>query len=172
MTEVGAPANPPPAKAGGEPKGPATPVNATQFTKPATTNVPNSYMHVDSSPGDYIGQGKSYEYGGAELKAEANARGVIIRVDGWTLNLAPPKGQTLQVGEYLNAKRFPFNADAPGLNFSGKGRGSNRLAGQFVVWELEVVNNQVTRLAVDFLQRSEEKGPPLTGRVRINSTYK
>lgn len=51
------------------------------------------------------------------------------------------------------------------------GRGSNKLAGEFVVWELEVADGRIVRLAVDFVQRSEEVGPPLVGRLRVNSGF-
>lgn len=162
-----APVKPAPVKPGELP-----PVKASKFTKPALSEAPVTSMHIDSSQGDFIGQGKSYEYSAEQIKAKASAQGVLITVEGWRLNLAAPKGQKLEPGEYLDAKRYPFNGESPGLDFSGNGRGSNRLAGEFVIWELEITNGEVTRLAVDFLQRSEEKGPPLTGRVRINSAYK
>ena len=44
------------------------------------------------------------------------------------------------------------------------------LDGEFVIWELEINGEQIMRLAVDFTQRSEGKGPPLRGKLRINST--
>ena len=141
--------------------------------QPQKSGTPVSYMHVESSPGGRIGQGKTYDYAGGQLKATANPQGaVLIKVEGWTVNFAGPKGRMLQVGEYAGATRYPFQKDgSPGLNFSGNGRGSNTVAGEFVVWELEINNGQIVRLAIDFTQRSEGKGPPLTGRIRINSNF-
>jgi len=144
------------------PKGP--------FKKPALSQAPTSYLKVVSTPGDFIGQGKTYDYAGDKLKVNKTARGVRVTVDAWTLDIGAPKGQFFQVGEYLNAKRFVLSGDSPGLDFFGQGRGSNKVAGEFVVWELELDGEQITRLAIDFVQRSEEKGQPLTGKLRVNST--
>ena len=158
------PADPPPVKGGafdGQAKG---------FTKPAKAATTTSYLKIVSSPGDYIGQGKNYNYAGADLMVRKTPRGVDVRVDGWMLQIGGPKGQFLQAGEYPNAKRFAFSDTFPGLDFSGNGRGSNTVAGEFVVWELVVQGDQITRLAIDFVQRSEGKNAPLTGKLRINST--
>jgi hypothetical protein len=130
-----------------------------------------SYLKIVSSPGDFIGQGKTYEYKGDDLKLKKGPRGINVRIDGWTLDVGAGKGQMLQAGEYRDAKRFGFGGDSPGLSFSGKGRGSNSLSGEFVVWELEVAEGQITRLAIDFVQRSEGKNAPLTGTLRFNSTF-
>src|SRR5205814_7338840 len=116
--------------------------------------APVSYLRVISTPGDPIGQGKEYSHGGEEVAAQANARGGVTvtagGIGGWTLNCTAPDNRQLEAGEYRGAKRYPFNNDAPGLDFSGHGRGSNVLSGGFVVWEGEVKGNQVGRLAVDF----------------------
>jgi hypothetical protein len=157
----------------GEPKDPKGGVFdgiAKGFEKPAKAAMPTSYLKIVSSKGDYIGQGKSYEYDGAELTVKKVPRGVDVRVDGWNLNVGAPQGQFLKVGEYTDAKRFAFSGASPGLDFYGKGRGSNMVAGEFVVWELVMDGDQIVRLAIDFVQRSEVKMPPLAGKLRINST--
>jgi hypothetical protein len=141
-----------------------------KFVKPVRSGAPVSYLRVVSSKGDYIGQGKSYSYDGDELNVQTNNRGVTVSVGGWTLNFGGPGNLFLGVGEYDGAKRFPFSGDAPGIEFYGNGRGCNMIAGKFVVWELEVKGNQV-RLAIDFVQRCEEKMPPLYGSLRINSSF-
>jgi hypothetical protein len=167
------PGGPPP---GGLPPGKANTFDgmAKGFDKPAKSAVPTSYLKIVSSPGDYIGQGKSYQYAGGELTVQKAPRGIRVTVGGmkviWRLDIGAPKGQFLQVGEYRDAKRHAFSGTSPGLDFYGMGRGSNQLAGEFVVWELEVQGGQITRLAIDFVQRSEGKGPPLTGKLRFNST--
>ena len=140
------------------------------LTKPGKSENPTSYMKLVSSKGDFIGQGKTYDYRGDQLTVKRTPRGVNVSVDGWHLDIGAPNGQFLQVREYHGAKRFAFSGDSPGLDFSGKGRGSNRVAGEFVVWELELDGDRVVRLAIDFIQRSEERGPPLHGRIRINSS--
>lgn len=151
------------------PKGGPLPA-ATKFEKPAKSANPTNYAKIISTPGDFIGQGKNYDYPAEKIKGKNNQRNLSISIEGWTLDLAGPGGQPVQVGEYTDARRFPFNDKSPGLTFSGNGRGANRISGEFVVWELELNGDQIVRLAVDFVQRAEETGPPLTGKVRINST--
>jgi S1-C subfamily serine protease len=142
---------------------------AKGFARPNPSKEPTSYLKIASPPGDYIGQGKNYEYTGKELTVKLTPQSLTVQVDGWSLDLSGPRGQALQVGEYSNAKRYPFHGDSPGLSFAGKGRGSNKVAGAFVVWELEIDNGQIMRAAIDFVQRDEETGPPLVGKLRINS---
>jgi len=96
----------------------------------------------------------------------------LAKKSDWELIVAPPSGGMLKVGEYLDAKIYPDNGKAPGLEFKGMNRDSAKIAGKFVVWELEVKQGVVTKLAVDFIQHSEETGPPLYGVVRINSSFK
>jgi hypothetical protein len=142
------------------------------FTRPGQSAAPTSYMKVVSTEGDPIGQGKTYDYRGDQLKIQTfDDRGVRILVDGWFLDIGAPRGKMLAVGEYPNAERFKYSGNAPGLDFRGKGRDSTKLAGKFAVWELEIVDDKVTRLAIDFEQRSDGKKEPLTGKIRFNSTF-
>jgi hypothetical protein len=142
-----------------------------KFLMPPRAVIPTSYLRAVSSKGDYIGQGLKYSYTGDQMQVQRNDRGVTINVDGWNIHFGAPRGQFLAVGEYDNAKRFPFSDDAPGIEFFGKGRGGNQMAGKFVVWELEFKGNQVSRLAIDFVQRCEGTMPPLYGMIRINSSF-
>ncbi|MBA4066264.1 MAG: hypothetical protein C0501_21620 [Isosphaera sp.] len=141
-----------------------------KFHKPLPAAAPATYLKSVSSKGDYIGQGKSYSYEGAELKVDGSAALVTVNVDGWNVQFAPPRGGALKVGEYDGAKRYPFNDDSPGLSYVGHGRGSNQVGGKFVVWELEVKDGKIAKLAIDFIYRSEITGPPLYGMLRYNST--
>ncbi len=145
-----------------------------KFVKPPRSGAPVTYMRAVSTPGDYIGQGKKYSYEANEITVQTNQRGVAVMVGGfaaWTLNFGGPGNRFLEAGEYRGAKRFPFSGDAPGIEFSGNGRGCNQISGEFVVWEIEMKGNQVVRLAIDFIQRCEEKMPPLYGSLRINSNF-
>jgi hypothetical protein len=151
------------------PKGVEPPATG-KFTKPAQSKTPTSYMKVVSSPGDFIGQGKTYDYRGDQLVIQKTVRGVRITVDGWTAYIGAPTGQSLTVGEYPNAKRFAFSGDSPGLDFYGQGRGSNKLSGEFVVWELEMKGDDIIHLAIDFTQRSNGKSP-LHGKIRFHSAF-
>jgi hypothetical protein len=59
----------------------------------------------------------------------------------------------------------------PRLEFIGNGRGANKIAGKSVVWELKVKGDEVTRLAIDFIQHSEETKPPLYRMIQVNSSF-
>src|SRR5262249_13567704 len=145
-----------------------------KFVKPVRSGAPVSFLNVISSKGDYIGQGKSYSYAGNDLTAQTNPRGVTINVGDFgnlTLHFGGPRNRFLEVREFDAAKRLPSSGDAQGIEFYGNGRGANMIAGKFVVWEIEVKGNQVVRLAIDFIQRCEEKMPPLYGSLRINSSF-
>jgi hypothetical protein len=145
-----------------------------KFVKPPASTAPTSYFYALSSKGDPIGQGQVIAYRGDKLKMKKMEGGVAVSIGGedWSLEIAAPKMGALKVGEYPGAKRYGFNDDAPGLDFGGMGRGSNTIAGKFVVWEFEMKGDEVTRLAVDFVQQSEEKEPPLYGIVRFNSSFR
>jgi hypothetical protein len=142
-----------------------------KFHKPLPAAAPATYLKSVSTKGDYIGQGKAYSYEGAELKVDGSAALVSVNVDGWNVQFAPPRGGALKAGEYDGAKRYPFNDDSPGLSYTGHGRGSNQVGGKFVVWELEVKDGKIAKLAIDFIYRSEVTGPPLYGMLRYNSTF-
>jgi hypothetical protein len=141
-----------------------------KFTTPARKADEDSSLRVFSDAGDFVGEGKTYRYGGNQLVVRSIKGNVIVEVDDWTLEVSPPQGEALKTGEYRNAKRSPSNKES-GFNFYGHGRGCNKVAGQFVVWEVEMNGNQVNRLAVDFMMRCEGNGPPLYGMLRYHSKY-
>jgi S1-C subfamily serine protease len=141
-----------------------------KFIKPFQATAPTSYLKAVSSPGDFIGQGKSYSFEGKDLRVRFTPQAITVDVEGWNIQFAPPRGGALAVGEYPNCKRFPFNDDSPGLSYIGHGRGSNQVGGKFVIWELEINGGQVTKMAIDFIHRSEITGPPLYGMLRFNSS--
>ncbi|VTT98428.1 Uncharacterized protein OS=Shewanella xiamenensis GN=SXM_3719 PE=4 SV=1 [Gemmataceae bacterium] len=148
------------------------------FVKPAVSTAPTSYFYaVSSAKDEFIGQGETIAYDGDKLRVMEVKGGTKIRLgvakkSDWELIVAPPVGGTLKIGEYLDAKLYPDNGKAPGLEFKGMNRESAKVAGKFVVWEYEAAKGVVTKLAIDFIQRSEETGPPLYGVVRYNSSFK
>jgi hypothetical protein len=158
------------------PAKPADPATAFKglFTKPEASKEPVSYLKITGSPGDSITQGKNLEFRGDQLKITRTDRGVKVLVDGWMCEIGAPKDKLLKVGEYTDAQRYSFSGDSPGLEFSGKGRGVNKLTGEFAVWELEFKGDQVTKLAIDFVQRAtvgKGKEASLTGKLRFNSSF-
>jgi len=89
----------------------------------------------------------------------------------WNLELAAPEGANLSVGSYAYATRWPFQeTTAPGLDFSGNGRGNNRLTGSFNILESNLADDGSFSFAVDFLQYDEEiTNWWVKGAVRYNS---
>ncbi len=159
---------------GMEPRGPEELLKG-KFAKPPVAVKPTTYLKIVSTAGDFIGQGKTYNYGAEKIKMQGTHGGGVVATVGeigdWRFTVGPAKGGQLKVGEYPGATRFPFHDKNPGLDFSGMGRGSNSLTGKFVVWEIEMDGEKVIRAAIDFVQYSEGKTEtPLVGMFRFNST--
>ena len=137
-----------------------------------------------SSPYSWVGGGETVSAGpanGFEIGVQGDPFTMLdFRViepwtpDGWRwwyLRLAAPEGASLSVGSYANATRWPFQeTTAPGLDFSGNGRGNNRLTGSFNILESNVADDGTLSFAVDFLQYDEEiTNWWVKGAIRYNS---
>ena len=137
-----------------------------------------------SSPYSWVGGGETVSAGpanGFEIGVQGDPFTMLdFRViepwtpDGWRwwyLRLAAPEGANLAVGSYANATRWPFQeTTAPGLDFSGNGRGNNRLTGSFNILESNVADDGILSFAVDFLQYDEEiTNWWIKGAIRYNS---
>jgi len=137
-----------------------------------------------SSPYSWVGGGETISAGpdnGFEIGVQGDPFTMLeFRViepwtpDGWRwwyLRLAAPEGANLSVGSYANATRWPFQeTTAPGLDFSGNGRGNNRLTGSFNILESNVADDGTFSFAVDFLQYDEESTNAwIKGAIRYNS---
>jgi hypothetical protein len=137
-----------------------------------------------SSPYSWVGGGETVSAGpanGFEIGVQGDPFTMLdFRViepwtpDGWRwwyLRLAAPEGANLSVGSYANATRWPFQeTTAPGLDFSGNGRGNNRLTGSFNILESNVADDGILSFAVDFLQYDEEiTNWWIKGAIRYNS---
>jgi hypothetical protein len=58
------------------------------------------------------------------------------------------------------------------LEFRAKARFASRLTGEFAVWELEIKDEKVVTLAIDFVQRPDpKKEASATGKIRLNSKF-
>jgi VCBS repeat-containing protein len=143
---------------------------------------PVTRLRMVSEPGDFIGQGLTYDFNPATAAFRADTNfdnGVSLEVDptaggSWFLDFAAANNALLTPGTYLDAQRFPFQAAGkPGLDVSGNGRGSNTLTGRFTV--LDVVRNanqdNVLSFAAAFEQHSEGATPALVGWIIFNSTF-
>ncbi len=143
--------------------------------------TPVTRLRMVSEPGDFIGQGLTYDFTPATAAFSASRNfdnGVSLDVDPpplgefWFLDFAAPNEAVLTAGVYLDAMRFPFqDPGRPGLNVSGNGRGSNTLTGRFTVYDVALGGTAVTRFAAAFEQHSEGAAPALVGWVMFNSTF-
>jgi hypothetical protein len=93
------------------------------------------------------------------------------------ISFATPVGQRFEIGRTYQATRFPFQkSDVAGLEFSGDGRGNNRLAGWFKVHELIVADGKIVSVALDFYQLDDHANPEIQramwnfGSIRMNSS--
>lgn len=142
---------------------------------------PNAVTQLDmtSNPGEHIGLGLTYHYtaGTGQFAVSTDyRRGISVSYranalsDHWTLDFSPPYGETLQVGTYLGATRWPGeNYGDPGLNVSGNGRNSMHVTGQFTILELERNGDQILSFHAIFEQHSEGSGLALRGEILYNA---
>ena len=139
-------------------------------------------IELVSDPGDYIGQGQTYNYddNNADIRYSRNFdNGITVNIGNlpgdpsfwWTLNLAAPANAEIQPGVYSGAERFPFQSfENPGLSFTGNGRGCNTLSGSFEVYEVAYDGGgNVTALSASFEQHCEGNTPALRGEIIFNT---
>jgi hypothetical protein len=81
---------------------------------------------------------------------------------GFSIDVAAPKGKKLQEGLYTGAERFA-SAEVPELDTHG----CNQSAGKFQVRAREVSFGSLRRLTIDFVQFCERHGNPIVGRVSV-----
>jgi uncharacterized delta-60 repeat protein len=141
-------------------------------------------LSMVSDPGDWIGQGQTYNFGaGASFSmftpysgnpTYSNAVGLTVSQGSnqyWSLYFWAPNNARFVPGTtYTNATRFPFNsASAPGMDVTGNGRGNNTLTGFFTVLQAEYTEaGALTRFSAAFEQHTSGATPALRGTVRYN----
>jgi hypothetical protein len=145
-----------------------------KFTKPMRSTDPVSSLRFVSNKAHWMGQRQSYSYAGKDLTAQTNPpRGVTVGVDDhsdekWTFRFGAPFGSSLEVGEYGGAgEADPYDRHTPpyiGIEVSGPRRAIMG-SGEFVVWEIEVKDQKVVRLAIDFICGDA------CGSLRVNSLF-
>jgi hypothetical protein len=142
------------------------------------TGGPQSFLILDSQPGDYVGQGvkqKLTTLDGNFKASVANDKAAGVTFEGdtsWALSFAAPGNAVLTPGEYDGATRYPFQQSThPGLDVSGDGRGCNTLVGRFVVVDATYdVSGNPLSFAAEFEQHCEGQAPALYGAIWFQST--
>jgi hypothetical protein len=142
----------------------------------AIANAQENSLSFNSDPGDFIGQGHAFFLtptdGTFSARNTFDQSSVSLSVIGpnafWFLDFAAPTGQTLAVGPYTGATRFP--GQTPGLDIFGEGRGCNEVTGSFTVLEISYgADSNIASFDATFEQHCEGATPALRGEIRFNA---
>lgn len=143
----------------------------------SATSTPPGWVTMVSESGDYIGQGHNELFDDGTVGLDGGLGYVSVHtptpaggVFGYTIEFAPPSGQDLQIGEYDNAERYPFEpVSSPGLTVSGDGRGCNEDFGRFIIKDIHVDGGGVVdRFWALYEQHCENAGAPaLFGEIKL-----
>ncbi|MDQ0028167.1 hypothetical protein J2X90_006020 [Variovorax paradoxus] len=138
---------------------------------PGAPLAPTS-IKLQSDPGDFIGQGKNYEYSrtNASLGLSVNGSKLHLEIEGdqwWSADFVLPDAMSkVEIGTYSNLARYPFHLPtAGGMAWDGDGRGCNVLLGSFTIHSATYSNDVLTALDLSFEQNCEGVGPALHGQI-------
>lgn len=152
------------------------------LTTAALAATPQTFLTLNSQPGDYVGQGQQYSFNASQgtflIGTVPNLGEVVMTFHSpdwsqtWQMGFAPPAGHKLNKGMYEGAQSVAVGSPtAPGISASGDGRGCNSTAGRFYVSDIFIDSTgTVQRFAVDFEQHCEGAPPALYGSFRYQST--
>jgi hypothetical protein len=127
---------------------------------------------MNSDPGDWVGDGQSYDFTPATSKITAygNRSHVELDLEGpndatWEARFAPDPAHPLLPGTTYRAIRYPFNGDQPGMDVQGEGRGGES-TGTFTVRQATYdTDGHVTSFSVTFEQHDGTAAPALFGSI-------
>jgi len=151
------------------------------YTPVADTSSLNQ-LSMQSGPGDYIGQGKNWNYiasdgtfqlvnFGSEVVVVFNSKTPGI---SWVLNFAVPSPNLLGVGTYVTTSApmvaGAFGASTPSLSVFGDGDGCDSEVGQFQVLKATYDSNgNITTFEATFSQNCDWSAVPLQGVIRVGT---
>lgn len=148
-----------------------TAADSSTATYTVRITFPN-YVSLQSDSGDYIGQGKTYNYTRANAGISVSVTGDYLSIiidgdDDWWGDFEVPNSLSqLQTGYYGNLTRYPFNDPTlGGLNWDGDGRGCNTLAGWFAIDNVTYNNGNLTAIDLRFEQYCECGTSALHGQI-------
>ena len=139
---------------------------------PATGN----YVYLESSPGEFVGQGLTYLYTSADaaltIGSQTNYVDIVVAGDEkWAGNFQGMDWMSrLEVGYYGDLQRFgSHNRAKGGLLWTGEGRGCEVVSGWFVIDS--VIYDRDTLLAIELrFEQSCDGGPALNGKFRWDAS--
>jgi len=143
--------------------------------EPISTSDPRTLILFDSRAGDPAGGGKPQVYSSANSRITAQYStfsGLTFRISSndstreatWTLVVAPPTGQALSEGTYEGALSSTGPRPALHVNYCSNG------FGRFIVREIVLNGDTVTRAAVDIEEHCGNSDPGFFAAIRFNST--
>ncbi len=141
----------------------------------------NTFLLLDSAPGDQIGQGEVRVFrlvDGDFAATRLGTNGVWITFFGseaWALRIEPPPGLPLLPGDVFDLTVFsPSDPGRPVLDVFGDSRVCGSASGSFEILEIEFGSGlEVERFAARFVQQCEVAGlldPPLSGLIAFNAS--
>jgi len=155
-----------------------------------SSSSPTTYLSLESSPGDGIGNGFTQRVGLSEgifsarvYPISSGRQSVAIDIKPsanqsagwwWTLWFTMPPGEPLHTGTFVGVHRWPGADGQAGMDFSGSGRGCSFLTGSFTVKEVVVgqasggfEGYNLDRLLVTFEQVCDGAKAPIRGEISI-----
>lgn len=149
-------------------------------------SAPTFRIMTKSDAGDYIGQGKPWDFSNSNNSklVVSNPSDSTVSFDVNSFNIsylnfdfASESGKTLSKGLHSPAKRLPFRNSFNGIEISGDGKGCNTILGGYYVHEYSASNGILQKAAIDFVQICDPAStdinsgaPKLVGSLRYNST--
>ena len=161
------------------PNTPTTPTPPSAVASAATSGTAHAQplIVLSSDGGDWVGQGRSYNYDTDSARIQLNARGahLVVRVEGrqsWTGDfLLPVTSGQLKAGTYTNLVRYPSlsSASSGALSWIGEGRGCNVVAGTVVVNSVSYSAGILQALDMSFEQHCDGSSSALKGQIRVDA---
>lgn len=157
------------------PNGPTLPAPTGLWS---ATDMPPSgnALVLAGEPGEFVSGGQRYKYTSQNAKLTVSNAGSTLSVqiqgdEQWSGNFSPMAPATrLERGYYGQLMRHPFHNPARGgMDWSGEGRGCNKLEAWFVVDEVEYEGDRLIAVAMRFRQNCLDRGdnrPKVYGQLR------
>jgi len=151
----------------------------SSFSGVAFAATPQTFLTLNSQPGDYIGQGVTQTFTPSDGTFFVSNRSDTVSISFntatysqfWYLDFGTATTAKFGYGEYDGAQRTAFRSPTrPGIDVSGDGRGCNADTGRFLVSDFALnTDGAIGRFAIDFEQHCEGATPALYGSFRYNS---
>jgi len=136
-----------------------------------------SFVHLLSDPGDWVGSGGSYDYTKADAQMTVNSVGghLSLFIDGdesWNGDFQMPSGfAQFEPGTYEGLQRYPFHDPLRGgPDWFGQGHDCNTLTGSFTVDGVTYTSGGLNAIDLRFEQHCEGGLPALHGQIHWDAS--